>query len=187
MAITFEVKVDFDAVDWSDTPDFSESYDDISGDVDIGGISGLDWDRGKQKEEGNAPAGTLTIKLRKGLCARYSPFTTVADLVGKIRPWLPIRVRAYHLAAFTTLYTGFIERISINPALASQSVTFYCTDGIDLLARQLIAQDNTDKEVCSDGRAMHKILDAAGWPRSKRAIDVDGGDDLLAYPQSTAY
>lgn len=185
--ITFEVCVDFDAIDWAATPDFSESYDDISGDVDLGGIVGLDWDRGKQKEDGNAPAGTLTIKLRKGLCQRYSPFTTDADLTGKIRPWLPIRVRAYHLAAYTTVYTGFIERISINPALAVQSVVFYCTDGIDLLARQIITQDPDDKEICSDGEAIHKVLDAGGWPRSKRAIDVDGGDDLLAYPQSTAY
>jgi len=185
--ITFEVKVDFDATDWADTPDFSESYDDISGDVDLGGVVGLDWDRGKQKEEGNSPAGTLTIKLRKGLCQRYSPFTTDADLAGKIRPWLPIRVRAYHLAAYTPVYAGYIERISINPALAVQSVVFYCTDGIDLLARQLITQDPEDKEICSDGQAIHKILDAAGWSRDKRDVDLDGGNDLLAYPQSSSY
>lgn len=185
--VTFEVCVDWDATDWADTPDFSESYDNISDDVDIGGIVGLDWHRGKQKEEGNAPAATLTINLRKGLCQRYSPFTTDADLTGKIRPWLPIRVRAYHLGAYTTLYTGFIERISLNPALSVQSTVFYCTDGTDLLARQLITQDPEDKEICSDGQAMHKILDGAGWPRTKRAIDMDGGDDLLAYPTSTSY
>lgn len=185
--LTFEVCVDFDAINWADTPDFSEDYDDISGDVDIGGIVGLDWNRGEQKEEGNSPAATLTIKLRKGLCERYSPFTTAADLAGKIRPWLPIRVRAYHLGAYTAVFAGFIERMSFNPNLAAQSVTFYCTDGIDLLARQLITQDVTDKEICSDGQAIHKILDGAGWPRSKRDIDMDGGSDLLAYPASTAY
>ena len=185
--ITFEVCVDFDAVNWANTPDFSEAYDNISDDVEIGGIVGLDWQRGKQKEEGNAPAATLTVNLRRGLCQKYSPFTTDADLAGKIRPWLPIRVRAYHLAAYTTLYTGFIERISLNPALSIQSTVFYCTDGTDLLARQLITQDPDDKEICSDGQAIHKILDGAGWPRSKRDVDMDGGDDLLAYPASTSY
>ena len=184
--VTFEVMVDWDADNWADEPDFSESYDDISGDVDTGGVCGLDWQRGKQKEEGNAPAATLTIKLRKGLCDKYSPFTTDADLTGKIRPWLPIRARAYH-GAFIAVYFGFIERISYNPALGVQSVTFYCTDGTDLLARQLITQDPTDKEVCSDGQAIHKILDAASWSRDRRDIDMDGGDDLLAYPNSTSY
>jgi len=185
--VTFEVCVDWDAVDWTDDPDFSESYDNISDDVDIGGVVGLDWNRGKQREEGNAPAATLTVNLRKGLCQRYSPFTTDADLAGKIRPWLPIRVRAYHLGAYTAVYFGFIERISINPSLDAQSVSFYCTDGTDLLARQLITQDPTDKEICSDGEAIHKILDGAGWPRTRRDIDMDGGSDLLAYPESTSY
>ena len=185
--MTFEVCVDWDATDWTDDPDFSESYDNISDDVDIGGIVGLDWNRGKQREEGNAPAAILTVNLRKGLCQKYSPFTTDADLTGKIRPWLPIRIRAYHLGAYIPVYFGFIERISYNPDLAAQSVTFYCTDGIDLLARQLITQDTTNKEICSDGEAMHKILDAAGWPRSRRDIDTDGGNDLLAYPNSTSY
>jgi len=185
--MTFEVCVDFDATDWTATPDFSESYDDITGDVDVNGIVGLTWDRGEQKEEGNSPAATCIINLRKGLCAKYSPFTTDADLTGKIRPWLPIRVRAYHLAAYSTQFTGFIARISIDPALAAQTVAFYCTDGTDLLARQIISQDPADKEVCSDGEAAHKILDASGWPRSKRSIDTDGGDDLLNYPASTSY
>jgi len=185
--VTFEVCVDFDATDWTATPDFSESYDDITGDVDTNGIVGLAWDRGEQKEEGNSPAATCIIHLRRGLCDKYSPFTDDANLTGKIRPWLPIRVRAYHLAAYSVQFTGFIARISIDPALAVQSVAFYCTDGTDLLARQLISQDPTDKEVCSDGEAAHKILDAAGWPRSKRSIDLDGGDDLLDYPASTVY
>ncbi|MBU0791745.1 MAG: hypothetical protein KKC55_14945 [Gammaproteobacteria bacterium] len=185
--MTFEVMVDWDATNWADDPDFSQSYDDISGDVDTGGVVGLSWERGKQREEGNAPAATLTVNLRKGLCQRYSPFTTDADLTGKIRPWLPIRVRAYHGGAYIAAYFGFIERISINPSLDAQSVSFYCTDGTDLLARQLITQDPTDKEICSDGEAIHKILDAVGWNDDRRDIDEDGGNDLFAYPESYEY
>lgn len=185
--MTFEVCVDFDATNWAATPDFSEAYDNISDDVDIGGIVGLTWFRGEQPEEGNAPAATLTVNLRMGLCEKYSPFTTDADLAGKIRPWLPIRVRAYHLAAYTVEYTGFIERISIDPALPIQSVVFYCTDGTDLLARQLITQDPNNKEACSDGAAIGKILDAAGWSLTRRDIDTDGGSELLDYPACSSY
>jgi len=185
--ITISVYVDWDAVDWAAIPDFSQAYDNISGDVDSDGIIGVNWNRGKQREEGNAPAATLTVNLKSGLCKKYSPFTTDANLAGKIRPWLPIRVCVTHGAITYTKYTGFISRISYNPALSVQSVSFYCTDGTDLLARQLITQDTTDNEICSDGRAIHKILDAAGWSRDKRDIDMDGGEDLLGYPASTEY
>lgn len=185
--MTFEVCVDFDATDWAATPDFSEAYDNISDDVDINGVVGLSWFRGEEPEEGNAPAATLTVNLRMGLCKKYSPFTTDADLAGKIRPWLPIRVRAYHVAAYTVEFAGFIERISIDPALAIQSVVFYCTDGTDLLARQLITQDPNDKETCSDGEAIDKVLNAAGWSATKRDVDKDGGADLLRYPTCSSY
>lgn len=184
--IIFDVCIDWDAEDWADTPDFSEAYDNISGDVDSDGIIGIDWHRGKQREEGNAPAATLSINLRRGLCQKYSPFTT-GVLAGKIRPWLPIRVRVYYDGAYIPAYFGFISQISINPALSIESVTFYCTDGTDLLARQEVTQDTSDKEICSDGQAIHKILDAAGWPLARRGIDTDGGDDLLSYPATTPY
>lgn len=184
----FRVYVDFDAQNWAATPDFSESYDDITGDVDENGIVGLGWHRGKQKEAGNAPAATLEVNLKRGLCQKYSPYTTDANLTGKIRPWLPIVVLAYQGAVYiATCYFGFISKISINPAPGIETVTFYCTDGTDLLARQLITHDTDDTELCSDGDAIDKILDAAGWSTTRRSIDDDGGDELLAYPETYEY
>lgn len=184
---TFEICIDWDTVNWADVPDFSESYDNITSDIEEDGIIGLSWSRGKQREEGNAPAATLVIEMKRGLCQKYSPFTANADLVGKIRPWLPVRLRVTHNGSTYTKFTGFISSISYNPALSAQTVTFYCTDGTDLLARQLITQNTTSRTFCSDGEAIHKILDAAGWSRDKRDINMDGGEDLLAYPSSTAY
>lgn len=182
--VTYEVCVDWDAVDWSATPDFSESYDVVS---TVDGVEFVRWVRGKEREEGNAPAATIEVRLKSGLCSKYSPFTSNPDLRGKIRPWLPIRVRAYHNSVYTVVYTGFISRINYNPHPDVQSVTFYCTDGMDLLARQIIAQDVTNRELCSDGEAIGKILDASGWSPSKRSLDVDGGDDFVSYPACTSY
>jgi len=182
----FEVMVDWDIAHWALDPDFAEAYDDISTDIDTDGIIGLNWQRGKEKEEGNAPAATLDVTLRRGLCDKYSPFTT-GVLAGKVRPWVPIRVRIYHDAAWVPVYYGFIEKITIDPALAVQSTTFYCTDGTDLLARQLITQDPDSKTIMSDGDAIEKILDAAGWSLTRRSIDKDGGDDLLGYPACHPY
>lgn len=185
--IAYEVCIDWDAQDWSVEPDFSEDYDQISGDVDADGINFPGWTRGKQREEGNAPAATCEIRLKPGLCEKYSPFTTDSDLQGKVRPWLPVRVRAYHNEAYTTVFTGFISRFHYNPHPDVQSVILYCTDGMDLLARQLITQDTTDTELCSDGDAIDKILDAAGWSPTRRSIDKDGGDDFVAYPACGEY
>lgn len=185
--INYGIFIDWDAVDWSAEPDFAEDYDQISGDVDTDGVNFVGSTRGKQRKEGNAPAATCEIRLKPGLCAKYSPFTTDADLQGKVRPWLPVLVMTYHDEVYTTVFTGFIARIHYNPHPDMQSVIFYCTDGMDLLARQMIAQDPTDRELCSDGDAIDKILDAAGWSQTRRDIDKDGGDDFVSYPMCYPY
>jgi hypothetical protein len=101
---------------------------------------------------------------------------------------LPIRVRA-DIEGFDPIpiYTGFIARISINPHKNVQSVSFYCTDGMDLLARQKVTQDTSQKTLMSDGDAIDNILDAGGWSTTRRNIDKDGGDDLLGYPATYEY
>lgn len=184
--ITYEICVDWDATNWAEEPDFSEAYDKISGDVAADGVDFVGWMRGKEREEGNAPAATLQVRMVAGLCQKYSPYTT-GVLAGKIRPWLPIRVRAYHDGTWYPCFFGFIDKISINPHPDIQSVILYCTDGIDLLARQKVTQDPTNKTICSDGDATEKILDAAGWPTARRKIDKSGGDDLLGYPNTHPY
>ena len=180
--VTYEVMVDFDATDWAAEPDFTQAYDELSAD----GINYIAWHRGKQREDGNAPAATLEINMEPGLHGTYSPFTT-GTLAGKIRPWLPVRVRAYYNTTYYAQYFGYISRIRINPWLDVQSVSFYVTDGTDLMARQLIAQDPDSLEKMSDGDAINKILDSAGWSPIRRSIDDDGGDDLLNYPATGDY
>jgi hypothetical protein len=183
----YEVCVDWDATNWADEPDFSEDYDNISGDLAEDTANYIDWTRGKDREGGNAPAAVLNLKMRPGLCEKYSPWTT-GILIGKVRPWLPIRVRAI-IGSLDPIpvYFGFISKITIVPHRDIQSVSFYCTDGTDLLARQVVTQDNTTKTTGSDGAAVHKLLDAAGWPTSRRNIDETGGDDLVAYPNTTPF
>lgn len=185
--MTYEVCVDWDATDWAAEPDFSQDYDNISGDLADDSANYIDWFRGKRREDGNAPAGTLNLKMKPGLCAKYSPWTT-GTYAGLIRPWLPIRVRAV-IGALDPIpvYAGFISRISINPHKDVQSVSFYCTDGTDLLARQVVTQDNQHKTTTSDGGAIHKLLDAGGWSSTRRNIDESGGDELVAYPETTPF
>ena len=104
--IKWEVMVDWDATDWAAEPDFTQDYDEISGDVADDGINFIGYHRGKEREAGNAPAATLEITMTPALCDKYSPFTT-GDLAGKIRPWLPVRVRAQHNAIWYNIFFRF--------------------------------------------------------------------------------
>ena len=63
---------------------------------------------------------------------------------------------------------------------------FYATDGLDLLAKQIVIQDIDDKTEMTDGEAIAAILDAAGFNDTRRSIDVDGGD-IVNFPDTFAF
>ena len=181
MSITYEIHIDWDATDWQDAPDFSEAIDDISAYVKT-----FYTDRGKGVELGNIPAGTLDITLRNS-DKRFSPVYAAGPLFGKIRPWLPVRVRATVTGgAAITFYAGFISKISVNPDLDVQEAYLYCTDGMDLMARNMVAVDKGNRSMVTDGAAIGYVLDGAGWPASKRNIDTDTGA-IVNYPSTTDY
>lgn len=176
MSVTYEVMVDWDMTDWSATPDFSDAYDDISNDV-----QSIDTSRGKEAEDGNAPAATLTIRMKPGLVSKYSPFNTTGPLYGLLLPWRVIRVKATNDGGGTywPLFFGYISKYTIVPHLSIQSVTLYCTDGTDLLARQTASQDYDAREDMTEGDAMGDILDTAGWSSTRRSLSAG---TLLKYP-----
>lgn len=181
MSITYEVHVDWDATDWLATPDFTQGIDDITSYV-----KHLYVDRGKETESGNIPAGTLDITLDNS-DKRFSPSYAAGPLYGKIRPWLPVRVRATVTGgAAIVFYTGFISRIAVNPHEDVQRAYLYCTDGMDLLARNMVSVDKGNRSMVTDGAAIGYILDGAGWPAGKRSIDVDTGA-IVNYPSTTEY
>ena len=178
--ITYSYHVDWDATDWTATPDFSEAIDDITAYVQPYYI-----DRGKNQEQGNNQSGTLDLTLIN-IDKRFSPTYAAGPLYGKIRPWLPVRVQATIGEDTQTIYTGFISKLRVNPDLNSQSAFLYCTDGMDLLARNMVTQDETDRTTANDGEAVGKVLDAAGWPVSKRTIDTSGSS-IVEYPLTVEF
>ena len=181
MSIVYEVKVDWDATNWLATPDFSGGIDDISDYV-----KSIYIDRGKKVELGNIPAGALDLTLNNS-DKRFSPPYGAGPLYGKIRPWLPIRVRAaVGGGGFIVFYTGFISRISVDPHLDVQEAYLYCTDGMDLLARNMVSIDQSERVLVTDGAAIGYVLDGAGWSASKRSIDIDTGA-IVNYPQTTEF
>ena len=181
MSLTYEVHVDWDATDWTATPDFSEAIDDITLFV-----RKIIPDRGKKVELGNIPAGVLDIVLNNS-DKRFSPLYASSPLYGKMRPWLPVRVRGTVTGGSAVIiFTGFIARIIVNPHKGIQQAYLYCTDGMDLLARNMVLIDKGDRTMVSDGEAVGLVLDGAGWAVGKRSIDTDT-EAIVNYPQTTEY
>ena len=183
MSITYEVLVDWNATNWLSAPDFSQGIDDITGYVKT-----IYTDRGKKVELGNIPAGTLDVTLNNA-DKRFSPTYASSPIVvaGEIRPWLPVQVWAIVTGGSPiSFFAGFISKISVNPHKSVQEAYLYCTDGMDLLARNMVAVNKSDRSMVSDGEAIGNILDGAGWPSAKRSIDVDGGK-IVNYPTTAEY
>jgi len=178
--IVYEIMVDWDMTDWADAPDFSEGIDNISNDV-----AAVSWIRGEDREEGNSPASTLELKIVGSLYEKYSPFNAAGDLYGKLLPWRIVRIRSIHDGNTYNVFFGYISRIRINPNPDNPEVYIYCTDGLDLLARNLVKQDYSTRTTETDGAAVGELLDAAGWSATRRDIDVDGGD-IFQYPAVTS-
>lgn len=173
--LTYEVMVDWDMTDWAADPDFSEGIDDITSYV-----MSISFSKGKDKELGNIPASTVEIKLNNS-DARFSPPNASSPLYDKLLPWRMIRVRVEHDSVWYNHFFGFISRYKIEPHPEKEIAYIYATDGMDLLARQIITQDDDDLTSMTDGAAVGKVLDAAGWSASRRDIDTDGGN-ITEYP-----
>ena len=166
----YTIAVDFDCSDWSGVHDFTTSGDNITAVVKAFRIS-----RGKDKDSNSYPAATLELTIENS-SGNYYPTNSGGTPGPKVRIWLPVRVTALYATVTYNLFYGYINRITAYPIKNKQEIYFYCTDGIDLLAKQIVVQDMDDKTVITDGAAAGLILDAADWNATRRTIDLDGGN-----------
>jgi len=173
----YSVCVDWDCADWAGDHDFTGTYDDITDDVKAIRIS-----RGKDKDSNTYPAATLELTLENS-SGKYYPTLTTSPLYPKIRLWLPVRVQAVYGEVTYNLFYGYISRIVAYPIKNKREIYFYCTDGTDLLGKQIVTQDMDDKTIQTDGESIEQILDAGGWNPDRRAIDMDGGD-IMNFPDT---
>ncbi|MGA2159977.1 MAG: hypothetical protein ABSG90_12260 [Dehalococcoidia bacterium] len=169
----YKIYVDWDCADWAGVHDFTQSYDDITGDVKHLSIS-----RGKDRDANTYPAATMEMVLNN-FAGRYYPTTITGDLVGKIRLWLPVMAQATFNGTTYTLFYGFLNRITAYPIKDKQNIYFYATDGIDLLTKTIVVQDMDHKTVMSDGEAVHQVLNAAGWKMADVACTMQNSGNTV--------
>jgi hypothetical protein len=176
----YELCIDWAATDWSDDPDFTDAEDDVTS-----YMQSFHLDRGTKVESGNAPAGTMQVELSDP-AADFAGCNGASPYSGFVRPWLPIRLRVKVGVNWYALFSGFISRLHSEPHLNKVKCVLYCTDGTDLLARQIARQQLDERSAGTDGDAMAILLDVAGWSATRRALDTDGGS-IVQYPKTVVY
>jgi hypothetical protein len=190
--ITYEVFIDWGlptgAYDWAAAPSFTLPEDDISDDVSFVGLTS-----GKNAEAGNTAASTWEIRLRPEVlvegvktkvCLKYSPFNAAGPLYGRLLPMRHVRARALYDGNYYLLFTGFISGFHLEPDANSSegAASIYCTDGLDILARQIVNQDYDNRQSVDAGGAIGLLADTAGWPETLRSFA--SGDTAFEYPES---
>lgn len=110
---TFAVWVDWDCTDWAADPHFTT---DTTGMRDITSYvkPPIRIARTSKPDDWVYPAATLEVKLNN-ISGVFYPTLATGALYGKIRIWLPIKVRATHLTLPYPLFYGFICGYAASP------------------------------------------------------------------------
>jgi hypothetical protein len=170
---TYSIAVDWDNSDWAGTHDFTTSGDDITAVVKAFRIA-----RGKDKDSNSYPAATLELTIENS-SGNYYPTNSGGTPGPKVRIWLPVRVQATYSDTTYDLFYGYINRITAYPIKNKQEIYFYCTDGIDLLAKQIVVQDMDHKTTINDGEAVNQVLNAADWRTADVACTMQNTGDTV--------
>lgn len=101
----------------------------------------------------------------------YSPDNATSPLFGYIGPGRPLLIRATHQGKSYDMFRGYLDDFVIDPNRDNQVKCVHVT-ALDVLQRLADAKATTELwPSLQTGEAIHKTLDAIGWPTSKRDID----------------
>lgn len=107
----------------------------------------------------------------------FTPDNTGSPLYGKVGPGKPVLVTSTWDGKQYDLFQGFLDDYTLLPEIESQSVQ---TSAIDLLGQ--LAQNKITTPLypgLRTGDAVHKVLDAVGWPQDRR--EVDPGASIISW------
>jgi hypothetical protein len=114
-------------------------------------------------------AGTASL-IVDNQTGDYYPDNGGSPLSPNVIPGRRLRIQDEHLGTLYRLWTGHIDDIDPQPAFYQQSVGVTGLGALSqLVARTLSTEVFLGKDT---GFLVSEVLDAAGWPASRRSIDV---------------
>lgn len=166
-------------VDWNDDGDFSDTGEDITSRV-LGTRSPIKFAYGRDQARALSAirAGEVAFEVNNE-SKDYSPDNGSSPLAGNLEPGKPMLIRATFNAVTYDLFRGFLDDYDLKPS-STANVSTASFSGLDLLHK--LAQADMSTELYSSlqsGEAIHKLLDAIGWPEADR--DIDQGATTLRW------
>lgn len=156
-------------IDWNGNGDFSDISEDVTGDVLRREPLSIVYGRDQTRSLSPMRAGEASFLLNN-ISRDYSPENDSSPLAGNILPGRPVRIRATHNLQTHSLFRGFTDDYDVLPDLTERAVklTF-----LDALARFRGTEISTElHHGIRTGEAIGLILDAIGWPKADRDLDL---------------
>jgi len=178
-------------VDWNNDGDFTDSNDDITGDV-----LSLSWERGRDyasQLQGSSIAGKLTAQLLN-TGGKYSPSNTSSALTGEILPGRSIQLQAgsgsfpyVFPVAFNdgVRWQGKLDRIKPSPAASGRRTATLTAFGTLGYLNQFETQLASETDVLTSApsgtdSAIGSILTDIGWPDDTDNRTLEIGQTRIA-------
>jgi hypothetical protein len=154
-------------VDWGNDGTYGHALADITGDVlEVSCVAGRE--RPFEFLSGSR-VGELTARLRNE-SGKYSLFQTSSPLAGLLRPGKLVQLRRYvdSSTGWVPLWTGYLDRITPD-ALLPPTAQLRALGPLSVMAVRTVwtaALANVSSDT-----AVTAVLDAAGWPTSRRQVN----------------
>ena len=133
-------------------------------------IDGISFASGRDQARNldDVQPGAMALKLIN-TDARFTPDNPASPIYGHVDPGKEVIVDAVKGGKEYRMFRGYIDDMKLITGQTPNLVEIGCTDMLGRLAEQEVSTEVFP--VLRSGEAVHKVLDAAGWPSEHRDID----------------
>lgn len=164
-------------IDWNGDGDFTDWGDEVTARV-LDDRTRVTATYGRDQNRALSPirVGEAAFEL-SNQSGDYFPDNAASPLYGQVLPSRPFKLQAVLGATTYTPFRGRTDDFTIKLSPDHRSVDVTCVDGLSLLRGTPVTTPLY--RGLRTGEALHKILDAIGWPALDR--DIDAGATVMPF------
>jgi hypothetical protein len=136
---------------------------------------GIAYGRDQGRSLSTVSPGSTTLEI-DNRSRDYSPNNPGSVIAGLLTSGKQVLIKATYDDVTHVLFCGYLSDYTITPDPDNRSVTFTADDALSKLTPNI---STPVYEVLRSGDAVHKILDAVGWPTDQR--DIDPGATVIQW------
>jgi hypothetical protein len=164
-------------VDWDGDGTFAAAADDVTDRV-LDNVSPVTMRYGRDQARALSPTSPGEASFVVNNRSRdYSPENTGSPLAGKVLPGRQVKVTATSAGSTYTLFQGQLDDFKVQPDYGQRYIDATCLDPLGLLVGVEVSTGMYAG--IRTGDAVHRVLDAVGWPADLR--DIDPGATVMPW------